>query len=159
MKCRFGILILVFAFLAGCGNKENQSVVSSPQPAQAQQSPQAPQDDNGAIAAAIEQHVRDNKGINMSAMDLTVGKATINGDQAQAEASFRVKQGGASMDMTYFLERHANGWIVMRSQPSGGQFSHPPMDAAHSPAKGAPPSASLPDLTGFTKTQPPTKDK
>jgi predicted small lipoprotein YifL len=159
MRYRFGIVILALAFLTGCGNKENQSVVPAPQPSEAQQSPQAPQDDNSAITAAIEQHVRDNKGINMSAMDLTVGKATINGDQAQAEASFRVKQGGATMEMTYFLERHANRWIVERSQPSGGQFSHPPMDAAHSPAKGAPPSASLPDLTGFTKSQPPTKEK
>lgn len=158
MISRFGMMFLLIGLLGGCGNKSNQSVVSAPQPSQPQQSPQTSQDDNTAIAAAIEQHVRDNKGIDMSAMDLTVGKATINGDQAQAEASFHVKQGGASMDMTYFLERQASGWIVVRSQPSGGQFSHPPMDAAHSPAKGAPPSASLPDLTGFTKSQPPTKE-
>lgn len=159
MKYCLAITTLVIAFLAGCGNKGNQNVDSSPQPSQAQQSSQAPQDDNSAISAAIEEHVRGDKGINMSAMELTVGQATINGDQAHAEASFRVKQGGATMEMTYFLERHANGWIVLRSQPSGGQFSHPPMDATHSGTGSGKQASSIPDMTDFVKSKPAPKNK
>jgi hypothetical protein len=118
------------------------------------------QSDRDAIAEAIQKHLAGNKGINMAAMDMSVDSVTINGDQAQANAAFRLKQGGTGMVMTYFLQRHADGWLVMRSQAGDGQFVHPPMDKAHSGA-GANPSGSqgtgMPDVTDFLKNHPAQK--
>ena len=68
--------------------------------------------------------------------------------------AFRLKQGGTGMVMTYFLQRHGNGWLVMRSQPSDGQFVHPPMDKMHSGAAANPSSpagSSVPDVSDFLR--------
>jgi hypothetical protein len=113
--------------------------------------------DNDAIKAAIQRHLSTNSGINMSAMDMSVDRISVNGDQAQADVTFRLKQGGTSMLMTYSLQRHAGDWIVVSSQPSGGQFAHPPMDKVHSgvatnPGAGTP---AMPDLSEFLKDHPP----
>ena len=105
-----------------------------------------PANDHDAIAAAIRTHLTSNNSINMAAMDMTVTKVSVTGDQAQADAEFRLKQGGTSMQMTYFLERHAGGWIVARSQPAGGQFAHPPMDKTHSGLGGAPAHPKIEDF-------------
>jgi hypothetical protein len=109
--------------------------------------------DADAIRAAIEDHLRNDHGINMSVMNMSIDSVNVNGDQAQANAAFHLKQGGTGMTMTYFLERHANGWLVMRNQPAGGQFVHPPMDKVHSGMSGsaAPPESEVPDVTDFLK--------
>lgn len=87
--------------------------------------------DHDAIAAAIRTHLASNSSLNMAAMELQVNEVTVTGDQAQADAVFHLKQGGASMEMTYSLQRHGSGWLVSHSQPAGGQFAHPPMDKTH----------------------------
>ena len=113
--------------------------------------------DADAIRAAIEDHLRNDRGINMSVMDMSVDSVSVNGDHAQANAAFHLKQGGTGMTMTYFLERHANGWLVMRNQPAGGQFVHPPMDKVHSGMSGntaPPPASGMPDVTDFLKNHP-----
>lgn len=110
-----------------------------------------------AIRAAVEDHLRNDHGINMSVMDISIDSVSINGDKAQANAAFHLKQGGTGMTMTYFLERHANGWLVMRNQPAGGQFVHPPMDKVHSGMSGnaaPPPASGMPDVTDFLKNHP-----
>jgi hypothetical protein len=118
--------------------------------------PQATGSDADAVRAAIEDHLRNNHGINMAAMDMTVDSVSINGDQAQANASFRLKQGGTGMVMTYFLQRQGNGWLVVRDQPSGGQFAHPPMDKTHSgAAAGQPTTPAMPDVSDFLKNHAP----
>jgi hypothetical protein len=91
----------------------------------------------------------------MAMMNMNLTDVSINRDQAQANAEFRLKQGGTSMLMTYFLERHAGGWIVIRNQPGGGQFAHPPMDQTHTGP--APPQMPMPDVNSFffNKTSPP----
>lgn len=119
----------------------------------------APQTDQQAIEQAIRQHLSENKSINMSVMDMSMGQVSINGDQAQANAEFRLKTGGPAMQMTYSLQRHAGGWIVLTAQPSGGQFAHPPMDKNHAPGPGAAGNPSVPDVSGFMKTLPPPKSK
>ena len=91
----------------------------------------------------------------MSAMDMSVDSVRINGDQAQADAVFRVKQGGASMKMTYLLTRHANGWLVVKNQPADGQFVHPPMDKAHSGSAPPPADPSFPNFHDYLKQHPP----
>lgn len=112
--------------------------------------------DREAIAQAIQQHLNDNKGINMAAMDMALTDMSVQGDQAQANAEFRLKQGGASMQMTYFLQRHPGGWIVTRSQPGGGQLAHPPMDQSHTGAASGSSPMPMPDMTGFLKNTSPS---
>jgi hypothetical protein len=102
-------------------------------------------------------HVRNNKGINMAAMHISVDSVQVRGDQAQANATFRLKQGGTSMVMVYSLSRHAAGWIVMSEQPADGQFVHPPVDKAHSapasPTAAAPLGNTVPDFTDLLKSR------
>ena len=117
--------------------------------------PQVAGSDDDAIRAAIEDHLRNNHTINMAAMDMSVDSVSVNGDQAQANAAFHLKQGGTGMAMTYFLERHANGWLVMRSQPSNGQFVHPPTDKVHSGAGTNSATPGMPDVSDFLKSHAP----
>lgn len=104
-----------------------------------------------AIRTAIEEHVRSDSGVNMNAMQMSVDSVNVNGDHARADAAFLPKQGGTGMAMTYFLERRTSGWVVTRSQPSGGQFTHPPMDGAHSATPANPSEPAMPDLTDFLR--------
>jgi hypothetical protein len=155
--------VICFAFalavLAGGCNKSSATSATPPSAAidSASLMPSAtpPQGDRDAITEAIRRHLGDNKGINMSAMEMNVGNVAVNGDQAQADTEFRLKQGGTSMLITYFLERHGAGWIVVRNQPSSaGQFAHPPMDKVHSGSATTPP---LPDVSAFLKSHPSQK--
>jgi hypothetical protein len=120
-----------------------------------------PRTDEDSIQAAVQQHLAANSNINMAAMDMKVIQTSINGDQAQADVEFRLKQGGTTMQMTYSLVRHAGGWLVTNSHPTGGQFAHPPMDRNHSAtAAGAPPnsgSPAMPDVHDFFKNAPSAK--
>ena len=120
--------------------------------------PPAADSDTDAIRKAIEAHLQDNKGINMSVMDMSLSNVQVHGDKAQADTEFRLKQGGASMHMTYSLERHAGGWLVVKNQPAAGQFQHPPMDQSHSGTAPNSTTPSLPDVGGYLKDHPaPTK--
>jgi len=146
-----GLLLVLIS--AGC-SKQAASPGTPPAANTAATAPSA--SDRDAIAQAIQQHLSNNKGINMAAMDMTLTDVSIQGDQAQASAEFRLKQGGTSMLMNYSLERHAGGWIVMRNQPGGGQFAHPPMDQTHSGAAPGPAQMPMPDVNHFfKKTSPP----
>jgi len=144
-------LAVIVTCLGACNNSSTNSTAPSPATTDSgsTSSPLKPRTDQEAIEQAIQQHLRDNKGINLSAMDVTISNIRINSDQAQADTEFRLKQGGTSMSITYFLERHADGWLVVRNQPSNaGQFAHPPMDKVHSGAAstGTP---GFPDVTDF----------
>jgi len=92
----------------------------------------------------------------MSAMDMSVDSVSVTGDQAQANATFRVKQGGTSMAMVYSLQRRGNGWLVVNGQPSDGQFVHPPMDKTHSGTSTNPSAPAMPDVHDFLKNHPAT---
>jgi len=150
--------LALVALIGGC----DKSTASSASPSSAAiDSPTSllsatpPRGDRDAITEAIHKHLNDNKGINMSAMEMNVGNVSVNGDQAQADTEFRLKQGGTSMLITYFLERHGGSWIVVRNQPSGaGQFAHPPMDKVHS---GGAVTPLLPDVSAFLKSHPAPK--
>jgi hypothetical protein len=169
MTLRAATLLLIVATLLteGC-NKSEQSTELRSAPAVAPTEPAAATAaDSGAPASAkdaelireaIEDHVREDHSVNMSALDMTVDSMSVSGDQAQASATFRAKQGGPGMDMSYLLERRGGAWAVVRGQPGGGQFTHPPMDQtqsgmpANSPANSAAPTA--PDVTDFLKNHP-----
>lgn len=143
---RINMLAVFLAAVLACGCSQHD------------QNPPVPQNDTSAITSAIQQHLREDKGINMSAMEIVVGQVTINGDLARADAEFRLKEGGTTMAMTYSLERHASGWIVAHSQPTGGQFAHPPMDQAHSPVNSPQAAPAMPDLTEYLKNHPSPKN-
>jgi hypothetical protein len=155
--------VLVMILAIGCG-KSDQPAPPSAATSSASEvglaaaaSPGTPASigDSDMIRQAIEDHVRNNHSVNMSAMDMSVDAVTVNGDTAQANAVFRLKQGGTSMAMTYSLERHGSGWLVVRGHPSDDQFAHPPTDMTHSGASASPPSASeAPDVTDFQKYHP-----
>jgi hypothetical protein len=84
--------------------------------------------DDEAIRASILQHLKENGTINLAAMDTNFQKISVEGDHARAQVEFRTKQEGATMQMTYALERRGGQWTVLKSQPAGGQISHPPTD-------------------------------
>lgn len=164
---RFTILPFVFtaAFAIGC-SKESQPAQMPVSPATAPDaasstiasapisSAPASGSDADQIRQAVMDHVRNDRGINMSAMDMSVDSVNVNGDQAQANATFRVKQGGATMAMVYSLQRHGNDWIVLSGKSADGQFVHPPMDKVHSGSSPMPSAPAMPDVQGFLKSHP-----
>lgn len=84
-------------------------------------------DTNNAIRDGIIKHISGMSGLNVNNMSITITKATINGDQAQADVDIRAKDGDATvpaMQLTYELQRQGNEWVVLRGQSTGG-MQHP----------------------------------
>jgi len=86
--------------------------------------------DDEAIRAAIRQHLQKSGSLNLAAMETDFQQITVDRDHAQAQVLFRTKD-GASMQMTYALERRDGEWTVLKGNPSGGQMQHPPTDGSH----------------------------
>lgn len=107
------LLILIAALTGGCRHATLQN----------------PQD---SIRAAVQQHISQQSNLNLAAMDMNIENVTVNGNRAQAQVQFRLRENNVTMEMLYMLEEHGGSWIVTHSQPAGGQFSHPPMDKTHS---------------------------
>jgi len=97
--------------------------------------------DEEAIRAAILQHLQKASTVNLSAMDTSFGQITVDRDRAQAQVIFKAKGEGATMQMTYSLERRDGQWTVLNSHPAGGQIAHPPVDATHSNGPGSAPGS------------------
>lgn len=174
MKLRASIPLFVLAAVSaiGCNTDQQGSPASTTTPqtalnplsAASENAPvvgtPASAADTEQVKRAVQDHLRNNKGINMSAMDLTVESVTVDGERAQADATFKVKGGGATMAMVYSLERHGSGWLVVKSQPSNGEFVHPPMDKIHSGGATTGPAVSgTPDVTEFLKSHSAPKPK
>ena len=109
-------MILLFNFAAGCKKQAN---------------------DQDAIRASIEKHLNGRADLNLAAMDREVKQISVKGDHATAQVEFRLKQGDASMQVEYALERQGGEWTVTNSQPGGGQSSHPGSMPPHSTSPGA----------------------
>jgi len=77
-------------------------------------------------------------------MDREVKQISVNGDHATAQVEFRLKQGNASMQVEYALERQGGEWTITNSQPAGGQNPH---------SGGMPPAPSSPDSGGNSMPQ------
>lgn len=159
VKCQpfVAAVVLLAAGLPACNRAQSGPNASAARPSspgiEATPSPNpvapAAASDDAAIRNAIEKHLRGNAGINMAAMNMTVDSVSLHEDQAQADVTFRLNQSGTTMQMTYFLSRHANDWIVLRSQPGGGQFAHPPLDEAHRGTAATPRPGALPHINDF----------
>ena len=152
-------LIFLVSFGIGC----SQSRPSSPPAAPARPQTLATDADASVsrrntdlVRAAVEEHVRNDPGINLSAMDMSVDSVNFSGDQAQANVTFRLKQGGPTMEMIYWLERQGKVWQVARSQPADGPFVHPPMDPTHPNASPNPATPAIPDVREFLNNHPAT---
>ncbi|MFI5097371.1 MAG: hypothetical protein ACHQT6_05295 [Candidatus Acidiferrales bacterium] len=126
-------------------------------------------DDKEAIRSGIVKYLGSLKTLNVSAMDINITQATVNGNQAQAQVEIRLKNSppdGASMKLSYNLEKRGDEWAVVKSQPVGGTMQHPA--PGEMPAGGLPPGhpnvngsagqapAGHPDFNGILKSaQPP----
>jgi len=162
---KFMIVSLIFlaSFGIGCGQSSPSS--TSAVPASSLSRPQTPATNADASASrrdadlvrqAVEEHVRNDREVNLSAMDMSVDSVNFNGDQAQANVTFRVKQGGSSMEMIYWLKRQGKLWQVAKSQPADGPFVHPPIDPTHPSASPNPAVRAMPDVQEFLDNHPAT---
>jgi len=114
--------------------------------------------DRQAIRTAIEDHLRGNSSLNLDAMDMVIDSLAIQGDQAQARASFHVKNGGATgMTMQYFLRRNGSGWAVTNGQPADGNTQLPPSTSSQPGTNTTQSTPSTPDVDAFFKDHPAPK--
>src|SRR5258708_27837714 len=90
------------------------------------------------IRIAIEAHLSHKGTLNLQSFNTVVKQVTVQGDRAQAQVEFHVKNGPGMMQLTYALQKTAGNWTVIESNPVGADFSHPPLDPSKSPAMGAP---------------------
>jgi len=125
--------------------------------------------DTEAIRAGIIKYLGSVNTLNVSAMEIKITQATVNGNQAQAQVEIRLKNSppdGPSMKLSYNLEKRGEEWTVVKSQPAGGTMQHPA--PGEMPQGGLPPGhpnvngtagqtpAGHPDFNGILKSaQPP----
>ena len=84
-------------------------------------------DNKNAIRDAITKRLAGMNGLNVNNMTITVTKATISGDMAQADVEIRAKNGDPSapaMQLSYDLQKQGGEWIVVKGQSTGG-MQHP----------------------------------
>lgn len=95
-------------------------------------------DTNNDIRIAIEAHLAHKGTLNLKAFDTVMKQVTLQGDRAQAQVEFHVKNGPGMMQLTYALQKTAGTWTVVESNPVNADFSHPSLDSTQSPTGGAP---------------------
>lgn len=109
--------------------------------------------DKDAIRTGVINYLVSLKTLNVNAMDINVTQATVNGNQAQAQVEIRLKNSppdGASMKLTYNLEKRGDEWAVVKSEPAGGTMQHPA--PGQMPSGGMPPGH--PNVNGTTGQAP-----
>ena len=77
------------------------------------------------IRDAIQAHLSHNANLNMQAFQTEVKKLNVQGDHAQADVEFHLKDGPGVMQLSYSLEKRGNAWEVVNSSPAGDNSSHP----------------------------------
>jgi hypothetical protein len=74
------------------------------------------------VQAAIETHLQQNSSINRSNFTTQVETVEFKGDTASALVKFQSKQApNLAVHVRYQLKRSGSHWIVMSSEPAGGQ--------------------------------------
>jgi hypothetical protein len=127
------IFFVAFAIgLSGCKQNAAPAAVDGSSASQAE-TPET------QIRTAIFAHLASKGTLNLQAFDTDVKQVTIQGDHAQAQVDFRVKNGPGTMQLTYQLEKRDGVWAVVDSNPDGGDFSHPPLEGgSQAPQTGVP---------------------
>jgi hypothetical protein len=92
---------------------------------------------NEEIRAAIQRHLSEGGTLNLAAFDTELKQVTMQGDRAQADVVFHVKDGPGMMQLSYNLEKRNGVWAVQESKPVGSDFTHPALDAGQTAAPGA----------------------
>jgi hypothetical protein len=90
------------------------------------------------IRVAIEAHLAHKGTLNLQAFDTVMKQVTFQGDRAQAQVEFHVKNGPGVMQLTYALQRTGGNWAVVESNPVGADFSHPSLDPSQPQPTSAP---------------------
>jgi hypothetical protein len=121
-------LVVSAAFIAGCHQREN--AISGAAVVSPNASP------NDAIFTAIQAHLAQNGNLNLKSFDTEVKQVKLDGNYAQAQVEFRVKNGPGTMQRTYALAKRDGAWYVVESAPGGSNFSHPALDKTQAPAAG-----------------------
>jgi hypothetical protein len=129
------LVALLSVGLTGCKKSADPVAAASPTPGQ----PQTPE---AEIRAAIQAHLAHQGTLNLQAFDTQVKQVTIQGDRAQAQVDFRVKNGPGAMQLTYQLEKRGGNWAVIETNPVGSDFSHPALDQSQNPVTGGPAGTS-----------------
>jgi len=96
-------------------------------------------DNKDAIREAITKRLAGMNGLNVNNMNISVTKATISGDTAQADVEIRAKNGdpnAPAMQLSYDLQKQGEEWVVLKGQSTGGM--------QHPAAGEMPPSGALP---------------
>jgi hypothetical protein len=123
------IFAVLAAVLAGCQQRSN-SVSGAPVVASADAGP------NDAIRTAIQAHLSHNGNLSLKSFDTEVKQVKLEGDRAEAQVEFHVKNGPGTMRLTYALLKRDGAWSVIESTPGGSNFSHPALDKTQPPAAG-----------------------
>jgi hypothetical protein len=77
-----------------------------------------------SIREAIQTRLAKNANLNMQAFQTEVKKVSVQGDHAQADVEFHLKDGPGVMQLSYTLEKRGNAWEVVNSSPGGEDASH-----------------------------------
>jgi hypothetical protein len=96
-------------------------------------------DNKDAIRDGVVKHIAGMNGLNVNNMTITVTKAAITGDKAQADVEIRAKNGDPSapaMQVAYELRKQGDEWVVLKGQATGG-MQHP--TAGQMPSGALPP--------------------
>jgi hypothetical protein len=112
-----------------------------------------------SIRTAIQAHLAHQGNLNLDAFQTDVKQVTIQGDHAQAQVEFHVKDGPGVMQLTYSLEKRDNAWEVVESEPASGNFSHPALGQGQTPNAGgvSPPVDPMSDPVRFFKSAAPAQ--
>jgi len=84
-------------------------------------------DNKDALRDGVIKHIASMNGLNFNNMTITLTKATIHGDQAEADVDIRAKHSDPSapaMQLVYQMQKQGKEWVVVKGQPSGG-MQHP----------------------------------
>lgn len=136
---RKSILLLTASvgLVAGCrGHSDVPAIRTSTPSTPSSSSVSADAGVNTGIATAIRAHLAHNSNLNPNAFDTEVKRVTMDGDHAQAEVEFHVKNGPGVMQLTYALVRQNGAWSVVESTPKGSNFSHPQVNGTQAAQPG-----------------------
>lgn len=100
-----------------------------------------------AVQQAIDAHLQENSSINRSNFSTEIEKVDFKGDTAQALVKFQSKQAPSlAVHVRYSLKRLKGRWVVLSSEPAGGQGtdSHIGPEAPRSGPAAPSPDASSP---------------
>lgn len=107
---QLAIVLLAVAFLSASGCQKAQKT------------------DSESIREGIELHLNSLKTLNLSAMDMKIAETSLSGNTAAVLVEFSPKNGapsGATMKVSYSLERRGDTWVVVRTNALGGGIDHP----------------------------------